>query len=88
MIDFEDFPEKAQPGYQALLAELSADLHAKGMKLYVSVPYTTKTRTMQRYLPLADGVVMMNYDRTLSGGTPGPVASQEWFTGNWFCAIR
>src|SRR5437867_12740059 len=37
MIDFEDFPQKAQPGYMALLSELSGDLHAKGMKLYVSV---------------------------------------------------
>ena len=38
MIDFETFPRKAQPGYLALLQELSDDLHAKGMKLYVSVP--------------------------------------------------
>ncbi len=37
MIDFESFPEKPQPGYVALLNELSSDLHAKGMKLYVSV---------------------------------------------------
>ena len=37
MIDFESFPKKAQPGYVALLNELSSDLHAKGMKLYVSV---------------------------------------------------
>src|SRR5580700_6477252 len=37
MIDFESFPKKAQPGYVALLNELASDLHAKGMKLYVSV---------------------------------------------------
>src|SRR5258708_1791327 len=35
MIDFEDFAKSAQPGYMALLSELSADLHGKGMKLYV-----------------------------------------------------
>ena len=38
MVDFEDFPKKGQPGFVALLNELSTDLHAKGMKLYVSVP--------------------------------------------------
>ena len=38
MVDFEDFPETAQPGYRALLRELSSELHAAGMKLYVSVP--------------------------------------------------
>ncbi len=37
MIDFETFSKKGQPGYLALLQELSDDLHAKGMKLYVSV---------------------------------------------------
>src|SRR5713101_2507296 len=32
----------------------------------------------------ADGVVVMNYDEHYagSGGTAGPVASQDWFTNN------
>jgi hypothetical protein len=32
----------------------------------------------------ADGVVVMNYDEhyASSGGTAGPVASQDWFTNN------
>ena len=33
MVDFEAFPKKGQPGFIALLNELSADLHAKGLKL-------------------------------------------------------
>src|SRR5207248_1746231 len=37
MIDFEDFLQKAQPGYMALLSALSGDLHANGMNRYVSV---------------------------------------------------
>src|SRR5947209_10577888 len=37
MVDFEDFPKSAQSGYLVLLGELSTDLHAKGMKLYVSI---------------------------------------------------
>ena len=38
MIDFEAFPKQGQPGFLALLSELSGDLHAKGRKLYVTVP--------------------------------------------------
>jgi putative ABC transport system substrate-binding protein len=37
MIDLESFPKKGQPGYVALLQELSLDLHSRGMKLYTSV---------------------------------------------------
>src|SRR6185369_4663555 len=37
MVDFESFPTRGQAGYVALLQGLSDDLHAKGMKLYVSV---------------------------------------------------
>ncbi|HET8668220.1 MAG TPA: polysaccharide deacetylase, partial [Terriglobales bacterium] len=37
-LDFEEVPEKAQPGYRALIDELSSDLHAHGLKLYVCVP--------------------------------------------------
>src|SRR5579863_4167821 len=38
MIDFESFAPSGQPGYVALLQELSGDLHGRGMKLYVAVP--------------------------------------------------
>src|ERR1700722_8481469 len=38
MIDFETFPPEGQPGYLAFLNELSADLHGRGMKLYVGGP--------------------------------------------------
>ena len=38
IVDFETFPPNAQPGYLALLQELSTDLHSRAMKLYVAVP--------------------------------------------------
>lgn len=82
MIDFEDFPEKAQPGYRALLAELSADLHAKGMKLYVSVPPHNEDFDYAAVSAAADGVVVMNYDENTPDREAGPVASQDWFTRN------
>jgi cellulose synthase/poly-beta-1,6-N-acetylglucosamine synthase-like glycosyltransferase/spore germination protein YaaH/peptidoglycan/xylan/chitin deacetylase (PgdA/CDA1 family) len=88
MVDFEAFPKKAQPGYVALLNELAADLHAKGMKLYVSVQARNEDYDYKAIAAAADGVVIMNYDEHYPGGTPGPVASQEWFTSNLESALK
>ncbi|HYL14045.1 MAG TPA: glycosyltransferase [Terriglobales bacterium] len=82
MVDFETFPKSAQPAYLQLLSELSSDLHAKGMKLYVSVPARNEDFDYAAVSNRADGVVLMNYDEHYPGGTPGPVASQDWFVKN------
>jgi peptidoglycan-N-acetylglucosamine deacetylase len=82
MVDFEDFAKKAQPGYLALLAELSADLHAKGLKLYVSVPARDRDFDYATIAARTDGIVLMNYDEHESESDPGPIASQDWFTKN------
>jgi len=82
MVDFEDFPEKAQPAYVQLLRELANDLHAKGMKLYVSVYAHNPNWNYRGIAGAADGIVVMNYDEHYPGGEPGPVASQDWFVNN------
>jgi len=82
MVDFEDFPKEGQPGYQALLRELSSDLHARGMKLYISVPPHNEDYDYPKLAAAADGVVVMNYDEHFPGGPPGPVASQDFFVRN------
>ncbi len=88
MIDFESFPKKAQPGYVALLNELSSDLHAKGMKLYVSVQMRNEDYDYKAISSAVDGVVIMNYDEHYPGGTPGAVASQDWFSANLESAVK
>ncbi len=88
MVDFESFPKKGQPGYVALLNELSSDLHAKGMKLYVSVQVRNQDYDYKAIASAVDGVVIMNYDEHFPGGTPGPVASQDWFTDNLDSAVE
>ena len=88
MIDFESFPKKAQPGYVALLNELSSDLHDKGMKLYVSVQVRNEDYDYTAISSAVDGVVIMNYDEHFPGGTPGPVASQDWFMDNLDSAVK
>jgi cellulose synthase/poly-beta-1,6-N-acetylglucosamine synthase-like glycosyltransferase/spore germination protein YaaH/peptidoglycan/xylan/chitin deacetylase (PgdA/CDA1 family) len=87
MIDFESFPKKAHPGYVALLNELSSDLHAKGMKLYVSVQVRNEDFDYTAISAAADGVVIMNYDEHYPGGTSGPIASQDWFMDNLESAV-
>jgi cellulose synthase/poly-beta-1,6-N-acetylglucosamine synthase-like glycosyltransferase/spore germination protein YaaH/peptidoglycan/xylan/chitin deacetylase (PgdA/CDA1 family) len=82
MVDFEAFPKSGQPGYLALLRELSSDLHARGMKLYVSVPAHNEDFDYPAVAAPSDGVVVMNYDEHYPGGKPGPVASQDWFVKN------
>jgi cellulose synthase/poly-beta-1,6-N-acetylglucosamine synthase-like glycosyltransferase/spore germination protein YaaH/peptidoglycan/xylan/chitin deacetylase (PgdA/CDA1 family) len=88
MIDFESFPKTAQPGYVALLNELSSDLHAKGLKLYVSVQVRNPDYDLKAIGAAADGVVIMNYDEHYPGGTAGPVASQDWFMDNLDAAVE
>ena len=88
MIDFESFPKAAQPGYVALLNDLSADLHAKGLKLYVSVQVRNEDYDYNAIAAAVDGVVIMNYDEHFPGGTPGPVASHDWFVGNLESALK
>jgi cellulose synthase/poly-beta-1,6-N-acetylglucosamine synthase-like glycosyltransferase/spore germination protein YaaH/peptidoglycan/xylan/chitin deacetylase (PgdA/CDA1 family) len=82
MIDFEAFPEAGQPGYVALLQELGADLHARGMKLYVSVQAHNTEFDYPSIAAAVDGVVLMNYDEHYPDGKSGAVASQDWFVDN------
>ena len=82
MVDFEAFPASGQPGYVALLKELSADLHARGMKLYVAVPPHNGEYDYPAIASASDGVVLMNYDEHYPGAASGPVASQDWFVKN------
>src|SRR5580700_8816619 len=82
MVDFESFPASGQPGYVALLKELSSDLHERGMKLYVAVPSHNGEFDYPAVAASADGVVLMNYDEHFPGSTSGPVASQDWFVQN------
>jgi len=88
MIDFESFPKKGQAGYVDLLNELASDLHNKGLKLYVSVQVRNEDFDYKAISAAVDGVVIMNYDEHFPGGTPGPVASQDWFMDNLDSAVE
>ncbi len=88
MVDFEAFPSSGQPGYIALLNELSSDLHSRRMKLYVSLPAHNNEFDYAAIAAPADGVVIMNYDEHYPGAASGPVASQDWFVDNLKFAVK
>lgn len=87
-LDFEGFPLSAQPGYRSLVQEISGDLHARGMKLYLSVPAKNEDFDYVFMSKYADGLILMNYDQHFPGGIPGPVASQDWFVKNLEAALK
>ena len=87
-LDLEGFPVTAQPGYKALLAELEADLHARGLKLYVNVPANNDEFDYAYMAAHTDGVILMDYDEHYPGGDIGPVSSQQWFTQNLEHALK
>ncbi|HTZ96267.1 MAG TPA: glycosyltransferase [Terriglobales bacterium] len=82
MVDFEEFAKRGQPGFNALLSELSTDLHKKNLKLYVSVQPRNQDFDYPAISAAADGLVVMDYDEHYPGGPPGPIASQDWFVKN------
>src|SRR5689334_6334934 len=87
-LDIEEIPLKAQPGFNALVEELGADLHARGLRLYVNVPVADKDFNYQRLAAASDGLVLMNYDQHQTTSGPGPVAAQDWFIANLNAALK
>ena len=81
-LDFEDVPTASQPGFRALVSELNADLHGRGMKLYVNLPADDDDYDYGYIARHSDGIILMDYDEHSSTTGPGPVASQDFFTRN------
>ena len=87
-LDIEAFPDSSRPDYLQLVSELYADLHDKGLKLYVAVPVNDKDFDYAGIAQVSDGLILMNYDQHYPGGDPGPVASQDWFVKNLQDALQ
>src|SRR6202012_4864956 len=80
-IDFQDIPTEAQPGFQALLAAVYSDLHARNLLLYVNAPVNDDDWDLKFVADHSNGLLVMNYDEH-NGDEPGPIASQDWFLDN------
>lgn len=75
--------EQARPGDKAKLVEFVAEVRARlkpeGLMVAQSVPCDDEAYDLRRLAGLNDFIVPMVYDEHYQSGTPGPVASQEWF---------
>ena len=87
-LDLEGFPLAAQPGYKLLISELAADLHSRGLKLYISVPVSDEDFDYPYMAKYADGIILMDYDQHYPGGTPGAIAGEDWFEANLDRALK
>jgi len=81
-LDFENLPDNADEAYMQFIQSLYAQMHARGLRLYVNVPATTEADDLKRYSANADGLIVMNYDEHEESSEPGPVASETWFLDN------
>jgi cellulose synthase/poly-beta-1,6-N-acetylglucosamine synthase-like glycosyltransferase/peptidoglycan/xylan/chitin deacetylase (PgdA/CDA1 family) len=81
-LDFEGFPGSAQPGFRALVGDLEADLHARGLKLYVNVPAGDDDFDYKYLAAHSDGLILMDYDQHSGSSSAGPIAGQDWFISN------
>ncbi|MEE4451617.1 glycosyltransferase [Novosphingobium resinovorum] len=78
VMDFEALPARAMPDYLAFLRTLHAALPA-GSSLAVTAPAGDEGWPLAAFAKVCDKVIFMAYDQHWEGGTPGPIASQDWF---------
>jgi peptidoglycan-N-acetylglucosamine deacetylase len=81
-LDFESLGDDAGPAYMAFIRELYADLHRRGLQLYVNTAVATSDNDLKQIAASSDGIILMNYDEHQTTSDPGPIASQDWFVDN------
>jgi cellulose synthase/poly-beta-1,6-N-acetylglucosamine synthase-like glycosyltransferase/peptidoglycan/xylan/chitin deacetylase (PgdA/CDA1 family)/spore germination protein YaaH len=81
-LDFENLDESSMPAYLGFIQSLYGDLHARNLRLYVTVAAATEDEYLKQIAPNCDGIVLMNYDQHEQESEPGPIAAQDWFIGN------
>ncbi|GAB7552450.1 glycosyltransferase [Novosphingobium sp. 11B] len=79
VMDLEALPTRAMPDYLTFLRSLHAAL-PKGTSLAVTTPADDEGGwPLEALARASDKVIFMAYDQHWEGGTPGPIAAQDWF---------
>src|SRR5213075_2895022 len=78
----------AQVGFNSLVSELYADLHRRGLKLYVNVPVDDNDFDYKFLAANVDALIFMDYDQHQVTSSPGAVAGQDWFIRNLNLALK
>jgi cellulose synthase/poly-beta-1,6-N-acetylglucosamine synthase-like glycosyltransferase/peptidoglycan/xylan/chitin deacetylase (PgdA/CDA1 family)/spore germination protein YaaH len=82
VVDFESLPESNQKDFQSFIHDLSADLHARNLKLMVALPAADWSYDYKFFAAQTDAIILMNYDFHWPTSAPGPIAPQDWFQRN------
>ena len=78
-IDFEELRERDRGLLVGFMKELRAELKPDGFLVSEAVPADDPAYDLKHLAELNDYIVPMVYDEHYQSGTPGPVASQDWF---------
>ena len=88
MIDFEAMPANGIGILRQFIGELHARLAPKHRLVSVTVPIDDEAWNVRQFAQVADKVVLMAYDEHYMTGTPGPIASNNWFVSHLSDAVR
>lgn len=78
-IDFEQLPAHDRRRFVAFLGEIARKLKPAGLLLTASLPVDDPAYDMRRLAIICDYIIPMVYDEHYQSGSPGPIASEEWF---------
>ncbi|MGA2339890.1 MAG: glycosyltransferase [Terracidiphilus sp.] len=81
-LDIESIPDADDSAYLRFIQALYAEVHSRNLRLYVNVAVSTSDQDLKTIAANSDGIILMNYDEHQDTSDPGPIASQQWFTGN------
>jgi peptidoglycan-N-acetylglucosamine deacetylase len=81
-LDFESLPDDTTPAYLTFIHELYTDMRPRNLHLWVNTAVATPDNDLKQIAANSDGIILMNYDQHQTTSDPGPIADQEWFTGN------
>ena len=79
-IDFENIPNDLHDEVIRFDDVLHQQLAPRGLLLTTAVLVSAEPRTLRAYAKVNDYLFVMLYDEHYGGSTPGPVASQQWYT--------
>lgn len=79
MFDLENLPAGSLPDLVKLVGETRVALAPAGKVVSVTAPIDDPAWPLQALGLAANKVVLMAYDEHWQGGSPGPIASDDWF---------
>jgi cellulose synthase/poly-beta-1,6-N-acetylglucosamine synthase-like glycosyltransferase/peptidoglycan/xylan/chitin deacetylase (PgdA/CDA1 family) len=88
MVDFETMPNAGIALERQFISELHARLTPKHKLVTVTVPIDDDAWSARAFAQVADKVVLMAYDEHYMTGTPGPIASNNWFVSHLSDALK